>query len=152
MGKMLWIVFIHIRICTIFYINKNKTKRFTTFKEIAKIISDNLTICLQTECSPMVWETGVQSQVASYQRLEKWYLIYSWLTLSIIRYGSGVKWSNPGKGVAPFPTPRCCTYWKGSLLVTLDDRRQLSFFISSDKLIYFFLHETKQISLISYAC
>ena len=25
-----------------------------------------------------------------------------------------------GKGVAPFPTPRCSSYWKGSLLVTLD--------------------------------
>ena len=29
------------------------------------------------------------------------------LTLSIIRYGSSVKWSNPGKGVAPSPTPWC---------------------------------------------
>ena len=29
------------------------------------------------------------------------------LTLSIIRYGSRVKWSNPGKGVAPSPTPWC---------------------------------------------
>ena len=32
------------------------------------------------------------------------------LTLSIIRYVSRVKWSNPGKGVAPFPTPRCSSY------------------------------------------
>ena len=31
----------------------------------------------------------------------KWYLIPPCLTLSIIRYGSRVKWSNPGKGVAP---------------------------------------------------
>ena len=29
------------------------------------------------------------------------------LTLSNIRYGSRVKWSNPGKGVAPSPTPWC---------------------------------------------
>ena len=29
------------------------------------------------------------------------------LTLSIIRYGSRVKWSNPGKGVAPSPTHWC---------------------------------------------
>ena len=29
-------------------------------------------------------------------------------------------WSNPKTGVVPSPTPRCCTYWKGSLLVTLD--------------------------------
>ena len=31
----------------------------------------------------------------------------SCLTLSIIRYGSRVKWSNPRKGVVPFPTPWC---------------------------------------------
>ena len=42
------------------------------------------------------------------------------LTLSIIRYGSRVKWRNPGKGVAPFPTPWCSSYRKGSLRVTLD--------------------------------
>ena len=29
------------------------------------------------------------------------------LTLSNIRYGSRVKWSNPGKGVAPSPIPWC---------------------------------------------
>ena len=52
-------------------------------------------------------ETWVQSQVESYQRLKKWYLMPPCLTLSIIRYGSRVKWSNPGKGVAPSPTPWC---------------------------------------------
>ena len=50
----------------------------------------------------MVQETGVQSQVASYQRPEKWYLIPPWLTLSNIRYVSRVKWINPGKEVVPF--------------------------------------------------
>ena len=30
------------------------------------------------------------------------------LTLSIIRYLSRVKWSNPRKRVAPSPTPQCC--------------------------------------------
>ena len=39
--------------------------------------------------------------------------------------GSRVKWSNPGKGVAPSPTPRCSSYWKGSPLVALDYDRQL---------------------------
>ena len=68
----------------------------------------------------MVQETWVQSQVVSYQRLQKWYLIPPCLTLSNIRYISRVKWSNPGKGVAPSPTPRCSSYWKGSLLVALD--------------------------------
>ena len=52
--------------------------------------------------SPMVWETGVQYQVESYQRLKKWYLMPPCLILSIIRLGSRVKWSNPGNGVEPY--------------------------------------------------
>ena len=75
----------------------------------------------------MVRVTGVQSQVESYQRLKKWYLMPLCLTLSNKRWGSMVKWSNPGKGVVPKPTPRCCSYWKGSLRVTLDEIRQLYF-------------------------
>ena len=55
----------------------------------------------------MARETWVQSQVESYQRLKKWYLMPPCLTLSIIRYRSRVKWSNPGKGVAPSPTLWC---------------------------------------------
>ena len=35
------------------------------------------------------------------------------------------KWSNPRKGIAPSPTRRCSSYWKGSLLVPLDYGRQL---------------------------
>ena len=56
------------------------------------------------ECSPIVRDTWVQSQVTSYQ---KWYLIRPCLSLSNIRYVSRVKLSNPGKGVAPSPTPWC---------------------------------------------
>ena len=67
----------------------------------------------------------VQSRVESYQRLKKWYLMPPCLTLSIIRYGSRVKWSNPGNGVAPSPTPRCGSYWKGNLQVILDYGHQL---------------------------
>ena len=73
----------------------------------------------------MARETWVQSQVESYQRLKKWYLMPPCLTLSIIRYGSRVKWRNPGKGVAPSPTPWCSSYWKGSLRVTFNYGRQL---------------------------
>ena len=51
------------------------------------------------ECSPMARETWIQSQVEPYQR-KKWYLMPPCLTLSIIRYGSRIKWSNPGKRVA----------------------------------------------------
>ena len=49
------------------------------------------------------------------------------LTLSDIRYVSRVKRSNPGKGVVPSPTPRCRSYWIGSLLVALNYDRQLYF-------------------------
>ena len=51
----------------------------------------------ERECSPMARKTWVQSQVESYQRLKKWYLMPLCLTLSIIKYGSRVKWSYPGK-------------------------------------------------------
>ena len=85
---------------------------------------------LWVECLLMVWETKVQSQVESYQKLfKKWYLIPPYLTLSIIRYISRVKWSNPGKGVAPSPTPWYNSYWKGSLWVTLDYSREFYFMI-----------------------
>ena len=73
----------------------------------------------------MARETGVIPQVESYQRLKKWYFIPPCLTLSIIRYGSRVKWSNPWKGVEPSRTPQCSSYWKGSLRVTLGYSRQL---------------------------
>ena len=45
---------------------------------------------------------------------KKWYLIPPCLTLSIIRHGSKVKWSNQGNGVALTPTHRCSSYRKGS--------------------------------------
>ena len=92
------------------------------------------------ECSPIVWETWVQYQVKSCQRFKKWYLIPPCLTLSIIRYGSRVNWSNPGRGVAPFPIPLCSSYRKGSLWVTLNYGCQLYF------LLYFML---KWVFLIS---
>ena len=49
----------------------------------------------------------VQFLIESYERLKKWYLMPTCLTLCIIRYGSRVKWSNPRKGARPSPTPRC---------------------------------------------
>ena len=79
----------------------------------------------QLECSPKAQETKVQSEVESCQRLKKWYLMPPCLTLSIIRYKSRVKWSNPEKRVAPFPTPQCGRYWKGSLQIPLDYSNQL---------------------------
>ena len=58
-------------------------------------------------------------------KTQKWYLMPPSLTLSIIRYGSRVKWRNPGKWVASFLTPWCSNYRKGSFWVTLDYGRQL---------------------------
>ena len=59
----------------------------------------------------------------------KWYLMPLWFTLSIIRYGSRVKWSNPVKGRASSPTPLCCSEWKGSFNVSLDYSSQLYFLL-----------------------
>ena len=79
------------------------------------------------ENSPMARETRVQSQVESYQRLQKWHLIPPCSVLSIKRYGSRVKWNIPANGVAPSPTPRCGSYWKRSLRVSLYNGGQLYF-------------------------
>ena len=50
-----------------------------------------------------------------------------YLTLSIIRCISRIKWSNPGEGVVPSPTPQCSSYWKGSLWIALDYSRLLAY-------------------------
>ena len=99
-----------------------------------------VSLCIGLECSPMARETWVQSQVASYQRLKKWYLMPPCLTLSIIRYGSRVKLSNPGKGVAPSPTHWCSSYRKGSLRVTLDYGRQLYFTYIYIYILYIYIY------------
>ena len=71
-----------------------------------------------------VWDLGsIPGRVIP--KTLKWYLIPPFLTLSNIRYVSRVKQSNPGKGVAPSPTPRRWSCWKVNLLITLDYGRQL---------------------------
>ena len=67
-----------------------------------------------------MFANGQGDQVESYQRLKEWYFRPPCLTLSIINYGSMVKWSNAGKGVGPSPTPWCSSYRRESLRVTLD--------------------------------
>ena len=76
---------------------------------------------LVVEWSPVVQETWVQSQIESYQRLKKMVLDATLLNTQHYK----VKWSNPGKGVAPSPTLWCSSYWKGSFWVTLDYSHQL---------------------------
>ena len=73
--------------------------------------------------------------------LKKWYLIPLCFTLSNIRFVLRTKWSNPGKGVVPFPTPRCSSYLKGSLLVALNYGCQLYF-------TYYNLHLTLKLQLV----
>ena len=82
---------------------------------------------------------GVQSQVESYQRLKKWYLMPPCLTLSITKDESRVRWSNPGKGLVPSPTPWCCSYQKGSLQVTLNYSCQLYF-----TFIYIYIYRDRE--------
>ena len=52
---------------------------------------------------PMVRKIGAQSQVWSYQRLKKWYLMLPCLTLSIIRCISRVTRAILGKNLCPTP-------------------------------------------------
>ena len=47
---------------------------------------------------------------SSHAKTQKWYLMPPCLIFNIIRYGSRVKWRNPGEEVAPFTTPRCRSY------------------------------------------
>ena len=58
------------------------------------------------------------------------------------------KWSNPEDGVVPSPTPRCSSYWKGCLRVTLDYGRQLYLLTVREKLYHYrFLNLRKMKSL-----
>ena len=65
------------------------------------------------------------------------------------------KWSNPGNGVAVFSTPRCYSYWKGSLQVTLSHSRPtylllLSLLLSS--LLYPTLSTTVYVFQHNFSC
>ena len=95
---------------------------------VLNILFVHQTLAWWLVCLPMVRKTWDQSQVKSYQRLKKWYLMFPCLTLSIISYSSRVKWSNSGK-VVPSPTPWYSSYRKGSLWVTLDYGRQLYLYL-----------------------
>ena len=77
--------------------------------------------CWEISYIPVHWLRG--------PGFKKWYLMLPCLSLSIIKHGSRVKWSNPRKGVVPSPTPRHSSLWKGSLWVTLDYVSQHIYFI-----------------------
>ena len=104
---------------------------------IAKIPRSTLPLCGSTwwgpinmankivqlvECSPIICRV--------IPKTHKWYSMPPWFTLSNLRYGSRVKWDNPGEWVAPFPKLWCSSYWKRSLWISLDGGRRtlLSYF------------------------
>ena len=61
-------------------------------------------------------------------------------------YVSRIKWSNPGKVVAPSVTPRCSSYWKGSLLVALNYVRWL-YLLTIYIYIYIYIYMSVYLSL-----
>ena len=66
------------------------------------------------ECSPMVQETGVQSQVVI-PKTQK--MVLDATLLNTQHYKVRIK-GKVEKGVASSSPPRCCSYWKGSFRVT----------------------------------
>ena len=67
---------------------------------------------------------NVTSKLFTYKYIH----LYS-LTLGNIRYVSKVKWSIPGKEITLSLTPQCSSFWKGSLMVTLDYGCQVYFIL-----------------------
>ena len=109
------------------------------YKKKKEVTSTNRAIGLRSRvfANGLGDQGSIPSQIIP--KTQKWYLMLSCSTLSIIRYGLRVKCSNPGKGMAPTPTPRCSSYGKGSLRITLDDgRQQLTYNEFRTRLICFF--------------
>ena len=73
----------------------------------------------------MARETWVLSQVEAYQRLDA-----SLLNTQHYKVRIKGKVEQSREGVAPSPTPWCCSYRKGSLRVTLDYGCQLYLYIN----------------------
>ena len=61
-----------------------------------------------------------------------------WKLIVCTSYILRVKWSNPGRVLAPSSTPQCSSYWKGSLLVTLDCSRQLTYLLLLNTTLKFY--------------
>ena len=79
------------------------------------------------------------------------------MQFTIIRYGSRVKWSNPGKGVAPSPTPWCSKLskrepsghprlWSPTLLTILWYMHKKESFIEKERIAFFSLLKCKMIT------
>ena len=99
--------------------------RFQNSSDIAKF-----TISMQLICTEFANSPGLRGSIPGrvIAKSQKWYL-RPCSTLSSIKYVWSVKWRNPGKGVAPSPTPPCISYWKGSLRIALDNGCQIYLYI-----------------------
>ena len=115
----------HVNRCNIF----NVQSCLSIYIEIIEFLNEqfignnkqmNITgsLAKRIECSPNgpLVHRSIPGRVIS--KTLKIVLETSCLTLNDIRYVSRVKWSNSGKWAAPSPTPRCSSYWNGSLKVT----------------------------------
>ena len=90
-----------------------KKLRFILLVRSDFYMTDILLIAVHAFASGMLMFVLVDETLAC-QRLKTWYLIPPCLTLSMIWYVSRVKWTNPGKGVAPSPTPWCKAIKEGT--------------------------------------
>ena len=104
------------------------------------------------ESTPMAQETGVRSQVESYKRLKKWYLIPPCLTYSIIRYISRVKWSNLGKGVPPFSTTTIEKEAFGSVSTTICIYAYIYMYVYIDTYVYIWIYMCSPPHIYIYIC
>ena len=59
-------------------------------------------------------------------KTQKWYSLFNSKHFKVQIKG---KWYNPAKGVAPSPTLRCYSYWKGRHRVALDNGRPTNIYI-----------------------
>ena len=71
------------------------------------------------ECLPMARRLGFNPRL-SHTKDSKMVLDTSLLNTQHYKVQIKGKWSNPGKGVAPSPTPWCNSYWKASLWVAFN--------------------------------
>ena len=98
------------------------------------------------ECSPIDRETGTQKTGTRCSLA-----LIPCGSLRIIRYRLRVKWNNPGNGVAPFPTPCCSSYWKGSLRVTLDFGHRISIIKNGENSFAYFFVTVLKMSIACWA-
>ena len=124
--KFLVSVFINIKIKKSWYFGGRK--RLAFYKKLVKVylfLSDSVCVCVCV-CGIMVkvFTNGLGDQGSIPGRVipktQKMVLDVSLFNTQHYEVQIKGKWSNWGKGVAPSLTTWCSSYWKGSLLITLN--------------------------------